>query len=150
MADGLREETLPGGDSRLVFRVAADLAPVSLGIFPLMKKEPLLAAAESLLTRILPHARAELDVTGAIGKRYRRADEAGTPLCATIDYQTLEDGTVTLRDRDSMAQLRISLDEVVARAASGTLKPSSLVWPVLPMAGGSASPSPSSSPTPSV
>ena len=129
MADGLREESLSNGETRLVFSVAPELAPISLSIFPLMKKEGLVTAAETLLTSVLPHARAEIDVTGAIGKRYRRADEAGTPLCATVDYQTLEDGTVTLRDRDTMIQLRMPIQEVVTRAAAGTLKPSALIWP---------------------
>jgi glycyl-tRNA synthetase len=122
MADGLREETLPGGDTRTVFSVAEDLAPVTLGVFPLLKKDPLVSAAAALLERVLPHARAELDVTGAIGKRYRRADEAGTPLCATVDQQTLVDGSVTLRARDSMVQTRMHMDALVQRAAARTLR----------------------------
>ena len=130
MADGLREEILANGDSRIVFSVKAELAPISLSILPLMKKDALVTASESILTRVLPHVKAELDVTGAIGKRYRRADEAGTPLCATVDYQTLEDDTVTLRDRDTMIQLRIPIQELVGRAAAGTLKPSALIWPL--------------------
>jgi glycyl-tRNA synthetase len=127
--DGLREETLAGGEPRLVFRVAEDLAPVAVTVLPLVKKEPLLAAADALLARLLPHARADADTTGAIGKRYRRADEVGTPLCATVDATTLVDGTVTLRDRDSMAQVRLHVDDVVARAAARTLKPSLIAWP---------------------
>ena len=77
-----------------------------------------MSAAAALLERVLPHARAELDVTGAIGKRYRRADEAGTPLCATVDHQTAVDGTVTVRGRDSMRQVRWHADALVAWAAA--------------------------------
>ena len=134
MADGLREEPLPGGDARLVFHVAEDLAPVALAVLPLDRKAPLLGAADALLARVLPHARAELDAAGTIGKRYRRADEVGTPLCATLDARTLADGTVTLRDRDSMRQVRVHADEVVARAAARTLKPSAIAWPPAPPA----------------
>jgi glycyl-tRNA synthetase len=141
LADGLRRETLPSGDTRIVFRVAERLAPVALTVLPLMKKDALVAAAGALLTRVLPHARADLDVPGAIGKRYRRADEMGTPLCATVDQTTLVDGTVTLRDRDSMAQVRVHADDVVARAKAGTLVPSEIVWPGAAVAAAAAQPS---------
>ena len=129
LADGLRKETLPNGETRIVFRVAERLAPVALTVLPLMKKDALVAAAGTLLHAVLPHARADMDVAGAIGKRYRRADEVGTPLCATVDQMTLVDGTVTLRDRDSMVQVRVHMDDVVERAKTGRLLPSQLIWP---------------------
>ena len=122
--DGVVREALPGGGSRVVFRVAEALAPTKVAVLPLQKG--MAAAAEALAGALLPHVRAEVDAPGSIGKRYRRADEVGTPLCATVDHRSLEDGTVTLRDRDSMRQLRMSTAEVVARAERGQLKPSAL------------------------
>ena len=117
---------MPGGGTRLVFRVAEDLAPTKLAVLPLLKRSDMGAAANALYEGLMPHLRCELDATGSIGKRYRRADEVGTPLCATIDEGTLSSDTVTLRDRDSMRQLRMSVAELVARAQRGTLKPSAL------------------------
>ena len=125
-ADGVVREALPGGGSRVVFRVAEALAPTKVAVLPLFKRPAMSAAAEALAEALLPHARCELDATGSIGKRYRRADEAGTPLCATVDDRGAAEGSVTLRDRDSMRQLRMSVAEVVARAERGQLRPSAL------------------------
>ena len=122
--DGVVKEALPGGGSRVVFRVAEALAPTKVAVLPLQKG--MAAAAGALAESLLPHVRCEVDAPGSIGKRYRRADEVGTPLCATVDHRTLEDGTVTLRDRDTMRQLRLSTAEVVALAERGQLRPSAL------------------------
>jgi glycyl-tRNA synthetase len=122
--DGVVREALPGGGSRVVFRVAEALAPIKVAVLPLQKG--MAGAADALADALLPHLRVEVDSSGSIGKRYRRADEAGTPLCATVDHRSLEDGTVTLRDRDTMRQLRLRTEEVVALAGRGALRPSAL------------------------
>ena len=122
--DGLREQELPGGDARTVFHCAPDLAPVQLNVLPLTKTEVQVADAEALWRALLPHARVGMDAAGSIGKRYRRGDEEGTPLCATVDAGTRGDGMVTLRDRDSMRQVRVSMAEVVERAKQQQLRPS--------------------------
>jgi glycyl-tRNA synthetase (class II) len=112
-----------GGDEpRLVFRVQDDLAPYSVAVLPLLKKEPALSLAAGLQAALLAaDVVTDLDATQSIGKRYRRQDEVGTPLCITVDPQTAADGTVTLRCRDTMRQIRLHKDEVVARAQGGRL-----------------------------
>lgn len=106
----------------MVFRVADHLAPTSVAVLPLLRKEPALAMAAALQASLLAaDVATELDVTGSIGKRYRRQDEVGTPLCITVDPQSVADGTVTLRCRDTMLQVRLRRDEVEARARAGTL-----------------------------
>jgi glycyl-tRNA synthetase len=83
------------------------LAPVKIAIFPLMKKEPLVEKARTFFEQLRKLWNVQYDEGGAIGKRYRRHDEIGTPICLTIDFQTLDDDTVTLRNRDTMAQERV-------------------------------------------
>lgn len=109
------EEQLPNGEQRTVLRFVPHMAPVKIAIFPLMKKENLVAIARKLFHSLHHHWNVEYDDGGAIGKRYRRQDEIGTPLCVTVDYQTLEDNTVTLRHRDSMEQERLPIPELTAR-----------------------------------
>ncbi len=93
-------------ETRVVFGAPYDLAPFKVAILPLMKKDGLADAAWDLYEGLRKHGiSAEYDESGSIGKRYRRQDEVGTPWCVTVDYTTLEDGTVTLRHRDSMAQI---------------------------------------------
>ncbi len=87
-------------------------APIKLGIFPLVNKEGMPEVAEKLYLALRRHFTCEYDPKQAIGKRYARMDEIGTPYCITIDGQTLVDQTVTLRERDSMKQERMSLDRV--------------------------------------
>lgn len=111
------EEKLPNGEERTVLRFKPAMAPVKVAVFPLMKKEPLVDAARKIYHELKGLWHTEYDDGGAIGKRYRRQDEIGTPLCITIDYQTLEDATVTLRHRDSMEQERCHLDHVAARCS---------------------------------
>lgn len=127
--EGLKEEILSEGDTRLVFQCAEDLAPTQVLILPITKKEKYIEMAQGLVKALLPHCRASLDVTGTIGKRYRRGDEDGTPLCATIDDVSLQDGSVTLRDRDKMSQVRVSIKEVLDLAERKKLKPSSFSFP---------------------
>ena len=108
-----------------------DLAPCDVAVLPVVKnKEAIVAMAGDVHARLLPLvAAADYDETQSIGKRYRRADEAGTPLCLTVDGQSAVDGTVTLRSRDSMAQVRMHVDEVLARAQRRALKPSAIDFP---------------------
>jgi glycyl-tRNA synthetase len=122
--DGLREETLPGGDTRLVFHCAPELAPLQASILPLTKGPELMEDAEKLHKALLPSARVELDAAGSIGKRYRRGDEDGTPLCITIDAATRGDGSVTVRDRDTMRQVRVTMQQLVDLAERRQLLPS--------------------------
>ena len=112
MADAYRLEN--EGDKekeRTVMKFDTKLAPIKVAVLPLTKKleEP----AKKLIAEVQKHYRAEYDLAGSIGKRYRRQDEIGTPYCLTVDFETLEDNAVTIRDRDSMAQERISLDKVM-------------------------------------
>lgn len=97
-----------GGEVRTVAKFPRWAAPVKVAVFPLVKKdEELVKQAREIFEDVLRHYPAEYDEGGAIGKRYRRQDEIGTPLCVTVDSQTLEDDTVTFRDRDSLEQVRV-------------------------------------------
>jgi len=96
------------GETRVVLKLHPRLAPIKVGIFPLVKNKPeLMAKAQHIYKVFQQNWAVAFDGSGAIGKRYRRMDEAGTPWCITIDYQTLEDGTITLRDRDTTQQQRM-------------------------------------------
>jgi glycyl-tRNA synthetase len=97
-------------DVRVVLRLPFAVAPVQIAILPLSKK--LSEKADAIYKDIRKYFRAEFDVTGSIGKRYRRQDEIGTPYCVTVDFDTLEDNCVTIRDRDTMEQTRISADQL--------------------------------------
>lgn len=99
---------------RVVLRLHPALAPIKAAVFPLKRNEPqLVEIAQEIAARLRPHMRAIYDDTGAIGRLYRRMDEAGTPYCITVDFQSLEDRTVTVRDRDSMEQDRVHVEEVL-------------------------------------
>jgi glycyl-tRNA synthetase len=112
LADAYREETVEG-DERVVLGLHPSLAPLKAAVFPLVKKDGLPEVArklhEELRAASLPSF---YDESGSIGRRYRRQDEAGTPWCITVDGQTLEDQSVTIRDRDSLEQVRVGLDHV--------------------------------------
>ncbi len=112
LIDAYREEEVDG-DTRSVMKFHHRLAPVKVAVFPLMKKPPLKEKAEAIFAEVVQHFEAEYDQVGSIGKRYRRQDEIGTPYCVTIDFDTLEDNTITIRDRDSMEQERINADTLV-------------------------------------
>jgi glycyl-tRNA synthetase len=109
LAGGYDEE-----EDRVVLRLSPKIAPIKAGVFPLVKKEGMVEAAQDVYERLRKKHRVFYDVSGSIGRRYRRMDEAGTPLGITTDGQTLEDSTVTIRERDSMAQHRVKIDEVAA------------------------------------
>lgn len=108
------EEEVKEGDMRVVVRFPFNLAPVKYAIFPLMEKDEKMAelAREITLKLKKQGINVEYDGSGNIGKRYRRQDEIGTPYCITIDHETLENGTVTIRHRDSMAQERIQANDI--------------------------------------
>lgn len=99
-------------DSRVILKFPAKLSPIKLAILPLMKKEGLPEIARQLMDECKGAFKCFYEEKDAIGKRYRRQDAIGTPFCVTIDHQTKEDGTVTIRYRDSMQQERILLKEV--------------------------------------
>ncbi len=102
------------GETRVVLRLLPGISPVDVAVLPLMDKDELNAPAKKIFDSFRSCGMlAEYDTSGSIGRRYRRNDEIGTPYCVTVDYQTLEDGTVTVRDRDSMQQVRVAMDQVV-------------------------------------
>jgi len=114
LADAYREEDVEG-DSRVVLSLNPRLAPIKAAVFPLVKKDGMPEAAEALHKELRAAGIPSFfDVSGSIGRRYRRQDEAGTPWCVTVDGQTIEDGTVTIRDRDTLGQTRVGLDGVRA------------------------------------
>jgi glycyl-tRNA synthetase len=99
-------------DSRVVLKFPPLLAPIKLAVLPLLKKDGLPEIARSIFDQCKPHFRCFYEEKDTIGKRYRRMDAIGTPFCVTVDHQTKEDNTVTIRYRDTMQQERISIDQI--------------------------------------
>jgi glycyl-tRNA synthetase len=114
LSHALQEETLADGTERTVLRFPALLAPTKVAVLPLVKKDELPEVARTLFNELQRTFMAAYDDKDAVGRRYRRQDAAGTPFCVTVDHQTLEDHTITLRYRDSMAQKRVNMSEVKA------------------------------------
>jgi glycyl-tRNA synthetase len=114
LCDAYDEEQLENGEMRTVLHLSPRIAPVKVAVFPLMKKEPLGSKAQQVFEQLQAVFTCEYDESGAIGKRYRRQDELGTPLCVTIDFDTLENDTVTLRDRDTMKQERVRISNLIS------------------------------------
>ncbi len=115
LCEAYDEEALPDGDERTVLRFHPRIAPIKAAVFPLVKRDGMPGKAQAIHRDLLGAGiNAIYDQGGAVGRRYRRMDEVGTPWCFTVDGQTLEDGTVTVRDRDTMAQERIRADGVVS------------------------------------
>lgn len=112
LCDAYEEEMLENGETRTVLHLSPRIAPVKVAVFPLMKKEPLIEKAQKVFDQLQQIAVCEYDESGAIGKRYRRQDELGTPYCITIDFDSLENDTVTWRDRDTMKQERIPIEKL--------------------------------------
>lgn len=108
------EEELEGGDTRMVMRFKPHIAPYQVAVLPLSKKSDLQGKSEEVLNAIGSHYRVDYDETQSIGKRYRRQDEIGTPFCVTVDFDSLEDNAVTVRDRDTMEQERVAIGELSA------------------------------------
>jgi glycyl-tRNA synthetase len=111
LVDAYAEEEV-GGEERTVLKLHPRIAPVKAAVFPLSKKEPVSTVARELYDDLKGDYRIFYDDSGSIGRRYRRQDEAGTPFCVTVDFDTLEDKQVTIRDRDTMQQERIPIEAV--------------------------------------
>jgi glycyl-tRNA synthetase len=111
------EEDVPNGkggtEKRTVLHLDPRLAPIKVAVLPLSKNERLVPVADEVATSLRSHFMIDVDAAGSIGRRYRRQDEIGTPYCVTVDFDTLDDRAVTVRDRDSMSQERIPLDGLV-------------------------------------
>lgn len=121
MAGAYQEETLEGGESRVVLKLPPALAPVKLAVLPLVRKDGLSEKAEEILHMLRFDFRCQYDEKDSIGKRYRRQDVIGTPYCITIDYNTMKDDTVTIRFRDTMQQERMpiaKLHEIISDKVS--------------------------------
>ncbi len=122
LLDAYDEDEAPnskgGVDKRTVLRLDPRLAPVKVAVLPLSRNEILSPKAKDLAAELRKRWNIEFDDAGAIGRRYRRQDEIGTPFCVTIDFETLDDNAVTVRERDTMTQERISLDEIVGWLAA--------------------------------
>ena len=118
MVDAYTEDEAPnakgGVDTRTVLRLDYRLSPVKAAVLPLSRNEALNPIAKSLAAELRKNWNTDFDDSGAIGRRYRRQDEIGTPFCITIDFETADDQSVTIRERDSMAQERVSLDKVAS------------------------------------
>ena len=107
------DEEVINDTTRTLFRFNFEIAPVQIGILPLSKKEELIKVSNEIQQTLQKFFRTEVDVTQSIGKRYRRQDEIGTPYCVTIDFDSLEDLSVTIRNRDSMDQERIKIEDLL-------------------------------------
>jgi glycyl-tRNA synthetase len=114
LVDAYHEEQVRG-EKRVVLKLHQDLAPIKVAVLPLLRNRPeIVEMARKIKKDLQPAMRAVYDDTGAIGRLYRRQDEVGTPYCVTVDVQSLEDQQVTVRDRDTMEQIRISVDQLKA------------------------------------
>jgi glycyl-tRNA synthetase len=118
LVDAYHQEEAPnakgGTDIRTVLKLDPRLAPVKVAVLPLSRNERLSPLARKLASDLRRHRNVEFDDSGAIGRRYRRQDEIGTPYCVTVDFDSLDDDAVTVRDRDSMGQERIPIESLDA------------------------------------
>jgi len=113
LVDAYDEEVDERGEKRVLLRLAPDVAPVTVAVLPLSRNERLVPTARGVWDRLRPHFRTQYDDAQSIGRRYRRQDEVGTPLCVTVDFESLDDEAVTIRDRDRMSQIRVPLGGLV-------------------------------------
>ena len=107
------DEDTVGDSTRTLFRFDFNYSPIQIGILPLSKKDDLIHISNEIKNMLLEKYRVEIDITQSIGKRYRRQDEIGTPYCITVDFDTLDDKSVTIRNRDTMEQERISIENLL-------------------------------------
>jgi glycyl-tRNA synthetase len=112
MCHSYEEQQLPDGQTRTVLHLPAALAPVKLAVFPLTKKDGMPEKAQEIINDLRFHFNCKYEEKDQIGKRYRRMDAIGCPYCVTVDQQTMEDNTVTLRDRDTMEQHRVAISDL--------------------------------------
>ena len=122
LVDAYDEDEI-GGEQRTVLRIHPRLAPVKVAVLPHMRKDGLPELARDVYGALRGRMQSEYDEGGAIGKRYRRQDEIGTPYCVTIDHQSLEDRTVTVRERDSLTQDRVAIDDLPGELATRLAAP---------------------------
>jgi glycyl-tRNA synthetase len=122
LVDAYDEEEVDG-ELRTVLKLHPRLAPVKVAVLPLVRKDGQPEVAREIVSALRGHMQTEYDEGGSIGKRYRRQDEIGTPFCVTVDHQTLEDRTVTVRDRDSLAQERVAIDALGDTLAARLAEP---------------------------
>ena len=122
LVDAYDEDEL-GGELRTVLKLHPRLAPVKVAVLPLVRKDGQPEVAREIVAALRGRMQTEYDEGGSIGKRYRRQDEIGTPYCVTVDHQTLDDRTVTVRDRDSLAQERVAIDELADLLAARLAAP---------------------------
>jgi glycyl-tRNA synthetase len=117
LIDSYRTEEAPtakgGTEKRTYLALHKDLAPIKVAVLPLSRNEQLVPTAREVFDLVKPHWMSDYDDAGSIGRRYRRQDEVGTPFCVTVDFDTLEDRAVTVRDRDAMQQERLPIDALV-------------------------------------
>jgi len=111
LADAYQEEEV-NGDKRNVLKLSPKIAPITVAVFPLMNKNGMPEIAQKIVDDLRSSYSSFYDSGGSIGRRYRRQDEAGTPFGITVDHDTLEDNSVTLRDRDTMEQIRVGIDKI--------------------------------------
>jgi glycyl-tRNA synthetase len=116
LVDAYQEEDVEG-EKRVVLKLHPSVAPIKAGIFPLVKKDGMPEIAQRIHADLQKRFRVFYDDGGSIGRRYRRQDEAGTPFGLTVDGQTLEDQTVTVRDRDTLRQERVATDQLIGYLA---------------------------------
>ncbi|CCF83800.1 Glycyl-tRNA synthetase (fragment) [Nitrolancea hollandica Lb] len=117
LVDAYQEETVTDAkgnpETRVVLRFHPRIAPEKIAVLPLMRKPELTAKAKEIADMLRPDFMTDYDETASIGRRYRRQDEIGTPFCVTIDYETLTDQCVTIRDRDTMEQVRVPIADLI-------------------------------------
>jgi glycyl-tRNA synthetase len=113
LADAYDEEIDDRGEKRVVLHLSPLVAPVTVAVLPLSRNEQLVPTGRQVYDLLRPRFRTQYDDAQSIGRRYRRQDEIGTPLCVTVDFETLEDQAVTIRERDSMSQVRVPISGLV-------------------------------------
>jgi glycyl-tRNA synthetase len=106
-------------ETRVVLHIKPEIAPVKVAILPLSRNEKLLPMSKEVSGLLRPHFMTQYDDAQSIGRRYRRQDEIGTPYCVTIDFQSLEDNQVTIRERDSMQQVRVPVSGLLDKLLAG-------------------------------
>jgi glycyl-tRNA synthetase len=122
MVDAYDEEQVEG-ETRTVLKLHPRLSPVKVAVLPLVRKDGQPEVSREIVSALRHVMQSEYDESGSIGKRYRRQDEIGTPWCVTVDHQTLEDRTVTVRDRDTLAQDRVAIDALAGDLAQRLASP---------------------------
>ena len=114
LAHSYTEEALENGETRIVMKIPAPLAPIKVAVMPLVKKDGLPEIAQKVVDELKYDFSYQYDEKDSIGKRYRRQDAIGTPFCVTVDHDTINDGCVTVRDRDTMTQERVKIEDLRA------------------------------------